>query len=96
MPRHNHDGTTEIEDNDNIYYDVQAEPSYFVSTTQKYIGNTTRFLHVRRSEWESCTTCQHKHSIKSSGENQSHSYVATSSKISLSPSFYALVYIMKL
>ncbi|CAF4078630.1 unnamed protein product, partial [Adineta steineri] len=67
---------------------IGAEPSYFVSTT--------RFLHVRRSEWESCTTCQHKHSIKSSGENQPHSHFATSSEINLTPPFYVLVYIMKL
>ena len=96
MPSHTHGGVTGIEDNENIYYDGKAVPEYFISTIQKYKDKTTRWFHVRDNGWENCTTCQHTHTINSSGGNQPHSHVATSSEISLIPRFYALVYIMKL
>lgn len=96
LARHAHDGVTEIEDNESIYYDLEAVPKYYVTTTQKHVDSSTRYLHIRRQPWENCTSCQHRHTIKSSGQDQPHSHVATSSEISLTPRFYALAYIMKL
>jgi hypothetical protein len=42
MLNHTHDGMTEIEDNNNIYYDIEAVLNYI-----KYVSGTTCYLHFR-------------------------------------------------
>ncbi|CAF1334468.1 unnamed protein product [Didymodactylos carnosus] len=96
MPNHNHGSETEIEDNENIYYDARSVPEWYVSTSENYKVRTDRWLQVRVNHWSNCTKCQHTHKIHSNGGNQPHTHIATSSEISLNPPFYALIYIMKL
>ena len=42
------------------------------------------------------SSCQHRHTIKKQGNGEPHSHEAAASPLNIMPSFYALIYIMKL
>ncbi|CAF0953592.1 unnamed protein product [Didymodactylos carnosus] len=61
MPNHNHGSETEIEDNENIYYDARSVPEWYVSTSENY-----KIRAVLSSGNETCvfSSNTHNHSIR--------------------------------
>jgi hypothetical protein len=90
MPSHNHGGTTSVEDNGAMGYNMPVRSNIFavISFTS---GHWYNVRHASKDE-----SLSHRHSIASEGQNQPHSHSATASEINLTPPFYALLYIMKL